>query len=170
MTYPPYDPETKTGGVPLLTVFTDASFDHATRAGGWAVWAKRHDMPPGFWSGPFKQLMPGSNECEAAALANAARILLKHGYAGGDQHVIMQTDSQSFIRAVGAFCQTHSAVYADYVGPLLELKAAVRCLELRHVHAHFKGGRSEPRNHVNDRCDKAARKHMEEMRCKIHTV
>ena len=143
--------------LPLLTVFTDASFDAATGAAGWAVWAKRDDKGTFFYSAPFKMAMPGSAQAEAAAVACAAAVLMKAEWAGGDQHVLIKTDCLSVVDAYGRFAQRPGGKLAPYKAPVDSLRNAVRCLELRHVKAHVRTGDRIARHWVNERCDIAAR-------------
>lgn len=147
---------------PLLTVFTDASFCPETNAGGWAVWAKRLDRSTFFKAGRFKDVMPGAAECEAAAVDIACWHLIRQGYLGGDQHVLIKTDCLEVIDKVGRFAHKDADTLEPYLRHLKVAKDKVRCLELRHVEGHK--GTKTPRHAVNTRCDKAAKHHMRKMR------
>ena len=153
--------------IPLLTVFTDASYDHATGAAGWAVWAKREDKGTFFHSAPFKAPMPGSTQAEAAAVACAAAVLMASKWAGGDHHVLVKTDCQGVVDAFGRFAQHPGGKLAAYKAPVDALRAAVRCLELRHVKAHVRADARIARHWVNERCDIAARQSMLEAKRNI---
>lgn len=149
--------------VPLLTVFTDASFCHRTKAAGWAAWAKRSDMPTFFYSAPFAMEVADSFEAEAGAIGNACFLLMKRGYIGGDQHVLIKTDCLAVISAVGRFAHKNAGRIEKYMVPVKQAKEAVRCLEIRHVKAHS-GKSAGARFAVNERCDEAARAAMEAKR------
>lgn len=126
------------------------------------MWAKRDDKPTFFLSAAFRTAMPGSFECEAAAIGNACFVLMKAGYIGGDHHVLIKTDCMAVIDAVGRFVHKPSERIDPFIAPLRKAKDAVRCLEIRHVKGHNNDG--SPRTAVNARCDREARRRMEEIR------
>lgn len=152
--------------LPLLTVFTDASYCARTGAAGWALWAKREDKGTLRHAAQFKGPMPSSLHAEAAALACSAFVVLKLGWAGGDHHVLMQSDCQEVLRRMGKFAHFHAdrtEMVEQYMTQMRELKAAVRCLELRWCKAHVING-AEKRNLVHNSVDKAAYDEMQKAR------
>lgn len=148
--------------LPLLTVFTDASWCPRTRVGGWAAWAKREDMGTFFKAASFKVTLPGSIEAECAAISNAVTLLHRANFLGGDHHVLIKLDCRAVIDHIGRFVDKSSDLLDPYAVQLREAAERVRCLELRYVEGHC--AYDTPRHHVNNRCDRAAYAAMMEAR------
>lgn len=152
-----------TDSLPLLTVFTDASFCPNTHAAGWAVWAKRSDKPTLFHADRFAKPIASSLAAEAAAIGNACHLLMLQGYIGGNHHVLIKTDCIAVIEQIGRFAQKPSKLLDTFAVPIRQAAQRVRCLELRHVKAH-RSSKAGARFAVNGRCDRAAGACMRAMR------
>lgn len=162
-----------------LTLFTDASFDNYTGAGGWGAWAKKDGWAAGVViGGPFQKPMDNNHEAELAAMVNALHCLHNTGHLVGVDTVMIQSDSHRALYVlVRLVPETKISNHPDGV-PLepgtklskvtpLEKKAAELLTALkweakvqliaRHVKGHQPGSK---RQWVNRQCDTVARKHM----------
>lgn len=147
----------------IVTVFTDASFCHKTKAAGFAVWIKT-DACTLRHAGAFKIDINEAWEAETAALANGicaalGRLDMK---AGG--LIVAASDCLRAIDIIeGRGGQPGKAMrkVRDHVRG--ELKARGVELRLKHVKAH-KGKSAGPRHAVNEWCDGAAKVVMRERR------
>ena len=129
----------------FVTVFTDASFDHTTRAYGWAAWMKFDGTTERLHGAGYTET---STEAEYLALLNAVGFLCRHPARLG-RVVVLQSD------CVGAI---------DKAQPLLDRlrEYGAAGAYFKHVKGH--SGTDNPRSAVNTWCDRTARKEMRAFR------
>lgn len=149
----------------VVTVFTDASFCHRTKAAGFAVWIKT-DKVTLRHAGAFKIDIATPGQAETAALGNGicaavARLDMQPG-----DIIVAASDCLQAIHVIGGsgsdgkpdrlMRAVRDRVKAD-------LKARGVELRLKHVRAH-QGKSAGPRNAVNEWCDGAAKTVMRDRR------
>jgi len=140
----------------LITIFTDASYHHQSRAGGWGCWAK-HNNGKLFRSGYFEKKIRSSSDAELAAAINGIYLTLKE-FNPTSGKIIIGIDNT---RAIGMIngSMTPSATEQDMVVELKKLlKLYNMIIEARHVKAHV--NRGDRRNFVNNLVDRAAYEEM----------
>jgi len=137
----------------FITIFTDASFCHYTKATGWAVWIKygvngtivKHQG--GFISKKGKH----SNDAELFALdmsIDMCRLLYEHNRMDlKDKIVVIQSDCQ------GALDKTDTSTL---------YKRGVHYVKKKWVKGHSNG--EDSRSKVNDWCDTTAFSEMKKLR------
>lgn len=81
----------------LTTLYTDASFHHETKNGGWAVWA-RSDRGRIVKSGPCPGYVDDSNDAELAAMF-AGIYLIGQNWSDTNR-ILICSDSQTALRWV----------------------------------------------------------------------
>lgn len=144
----------------IVTVMSDASFDHITQASGYGVWAKsqRGNYQAG---GNFKGQPRAAAEAEAMAVTVALFAAVRWGVAAPGDKIIMQSDCQMVIDAHNGKmkrAKRHTQLFTtvDWTKQFLEENNLT--IEFRHVRAHVpKEGK---RNYINNVCDKLAKKAM----------
>ena len=157
----------------IVTIFTDASFDHRTQAAGWSAWIKFGPLPDQTrrYFGPVKAQCHDSHAAELAAIANAVFLAHRGLKLSGADRVIVQSD-----------CQTAIDLAQGKDNALLRRKAIRRmvksirdtvasggfAIELRHVKGHR--GAADRRAAVNSWCDKTAREAMRQQRAEKQKV
>lgn len=165
-----------------VTIITDASFDPATNAAGWAAWMIADGRESMTCGGPLGCGLSSINEAETVALAKALKQAVKAGYVVPGTEVLFQTDSAWALAAVrraipsardrrhathGIAVQPHrKAQWSDHVRVAVEAvaDAATRLsltIAVRHVPGHTAG---DGRQWVNRRCDALAKQHMRDAR------
>jgi len=60
-----------------VTIYTDASFDHKTKTGGWAFWLRADEDRVARW-GPTPERADDANLCELYAIAKAIQYVATH--------------------------------------------------------------------------------------------
>jgi len=132
-----------------LTVFTDASFDHTTRAYGWAAWMKFDTTTERIHGAGYTET---STQAEYLALQNAIAFLCRHPACLG-RVVVLQSD------CVGAIGKAE---------PLLERlrEYGAAGAYFKHVKGH--SGTDNRRSAVNTWCDRMARQEMRAQRREHH--
>ena len=123
-----------------VTVITDASFCHKTRAGGWAAWLTS-DKGRVQKAGCFHDLPSNSTQAELWAALNGIWLALEHGAT----HVLIQSDCQ------GALLKISRGI------PELSLFNGL-FIKTKHVKGH--SATQDARSYVNRWCDAEAKKHM----------
>lgn len=164
-----------------LTLFSDASFDNSSGAGGWGAWAKHSSWPAGvLFGGPMKLLMGSSSDAEIMAISTALHRLPKLGAFDNTRTVMIQSDSVRALGLMAAWIPDCRVVpgrdtaeirllrekLSEYEGRAI---AAMRILgakyalafQLSHVRAHSRGPGSSP---MNRECDRLARSAMRDRR------
>lgn len=145
----------------LVTVITDASYDHETRAGGFGYWAvserQRHSA-----GGPFRSLARNNNVAEMMAIINGVHLAFVHEVALPGDAILAQTDCQAAILAFEGkrLLQEDERIIVDGLKTLLQIRNAT--VRFKHVKGHTSG--KEPRLWVNNHCDALAKKGMREAR------
>ncbi len=140
----------------IVTVFTDASFCHRTRAAGFAVWIKT-DSATLRHAGAFKIDIGSSQEAEAAALGNGICVACTHLDLRAGDMVVAASDCLFAIDLIKGHAKRLSngmRGVRDHVQR--ELAARGVDLRLKHVKAH-QGKNAGPRHAVNEWCDGAAK-------------
>lgn len=143
--------------MPLVTMFTDASWHSQKLIGTWAMWAKL-DGETIRYSGQVKGKVPQIGTAELAAIANGLFCISKKFILPHDTAILAQTDSQEAIVAINS--NTHPR--AEDLALVNYIKECIRTngwrLKLRHVKGHK--GNATPRHAVNNWCDKECRRRM----------
>lgn len=132
------------------TVNTDASFCPRTHAAGWAAWIAIDGGKKIKWSGKFHRRPRTSTEAELWAIKNGVWLAASAGVT----HVLVQSDCKGALAKVNRDC-------AERRDLLRRLPHAVSIVT-KHVKGHT--DTASPRTWVNDWCDKAAKRHMNEQR------
>lgn len=147
----------------LVTINTDASFNHKLKYGAYAFWAISNDFKI-TKSGIFKRKCISSDDAEVKCIINALKVvLLAHN---GITKVIVNTDSLNAI-ALLKYDRVHME---KYMGNNMKMWSHIRgaynkvlhesknkaVIEFRHVKAHT--GINDKRSYVNQWCDVEARK------------
>lgn len=147
----------------IVTVFTDASFCHRTKAAGFAVWIKT-DRQTLRHAGAFKIDIAEAWEAETAALGNGiCGAIIRLDLQRGDI-VVAASDC---LRAIDIISGTGKRPgkamkkVADHVRSEVEKRGID--LRLKHVKAH-QGKEAGPRHAVNEWCDGAAKAVMRKRR------
>lgn len=149
----------------IVTVFTDASFCHKTKAAGFAVWIKtaavtlRH-------AGAFKIAIASAGEAETAALGNGiCAAMTRLDLQEGDM-IVAASDCLHAISIIEGRAKkpgTEMLKVREHVRK--EVAARGVNLRLKHVKAH-QGKEAGPRHAVNEWCDGAAKAVMRKRRSK----
>lgn len=137
----------------LISLFTDASFQHTTLIGGWGFWARK-DNVRAWGKGKFKRPLVNSFEAEMCAIANSIVELERRQILLRDCHVLIQTDNQ---QAVNVFMKDHkcSSPIAVEAKSLVinHAKHNQWSFTLRWIKGHSSGA---PRQWANNFADKLA--------------
>jgi ribonuclease HI len=143
--------------MPLVTMFTDASFNRERRIGVWAMWAKL-DGKTIRYSGQVRGQVPQIGTAELAAIANGLFCISKKFDLVGTVKIIAQTDSQESIDAIKNAKHPRPAdqKLVDHIKEFLRTNGWL--LDLRHIKGHK--GNATPRHAVNNWCDKECRRRM----------
>lgn len=155
----------------IVTVMSDASFCHHTKAAGWGVWVKsQRGLFEG--GGNFKQEAKNSMDAEAMAISIAVWVAFRQGIAEDKDIILVQTDCEGLVRYFTEHWNSNlklegkTKVIREALKFTVDMIKARECeFRIRHVKGHAKklGGR----NYVNHLCDRHARKAMEEQREKL---
>lgn len=138
----------------LVTVFTDASFDHKTKAGGYAVWIKASWGRLQHW-GRLRMKADTSQVAEAAALVNGICLAARKMDMRPGDTIVAVSDCKNAIDML-----RHGQGWSKQKRALVEMvRSETRArginVVFRHVKAHTGG--TDARSWVNDWCDKRAR-------------
>ncbi len=145
----------------LISVFADASYDDATKTGGWGAWVKcaRGKKEA---SGAFKVAVPSNLVAEMLAAANAIWLALKLAETG--DHLLVQSDCMAVIDLFN-LAKPHGGKQElqRRIKAVVETwcKEAGVTFSFRHVKGHTSGA---TRHWVNNFCDENARRHMRKAR------
>ncbi len=141
-----------------VTLYTDASFSHDLKAGGWAAWYRTSDVS-GLVGGPLRPGIAATaspSACELAAIANAVTVVQRRGIIHPGDRLIVVTDSTVAIGAITTG-ELQSPAQNVVVRRIWEVvRSAKVALVLRHVKAH----QSTPgcrRSYVNNLVDREAK-------------
>lgn len=147
-----------------ITVFTDASFCHDTKAGAGACWSRsdKHRHSSVF---PLPGLLT-SNECEIAAACEGLRRTIEDPkiaelIASQQCRIILVSDCTGVQRALMADVVT-DPIAVDIVKQMKSLNLFYR---VNHVKAHTNS--TTPRSWVNRWCDTRARRLMRTIRSNL---
>ncbi len=145
----------------LVTLITDASLCHETRAAGFGWWAVSR-RGRAYGGGPIHARPESSNAAELMAIVNGMHCALRRGILLDGDALIVQTDSQAAIQAInGARTIAHHETAA-----LERLRAYITAhalsIEMRHVKGHTRT--QDKRSYVNRVCDMHARSAMRRLR------
>ena len=146
-----------------ITVFSDASFDHITKASGYAYWYRDDFGHIHRGSGGHAELVETSGEAETVALAIAivsAIRTLQHepGYI-----ISLQGDCLHAISTIQGLTAKPSPVakaFADWARKACEDHGLT--IRPKHIRAHT--GLDDRRSYVNTFCDEASRRRMRHWR------
>ena len=143
--------------MPLVTMFTDASWNRATLIGVWSMWAKL-DGNTIRYSGILRNKMPQIGTAELSAIANGLFCIKRKFQCEENTKIIAQTDSLEAISAINS--NNHPRPEDNALA--LHIKEFVKTngwrLELRHVKGHK--GTATRRNAVNTWCDRECKRQM----------
>jgi ribonuclease HI len=149
----------------IVTIFTDASFDHRTLAAGWSAWIKYRPEPEHTirLAGQIKSavLCNSALGAEIAAIANALHVAAKRLKLTGDDRVVLQSDCMVAMdcingKAKRALRNEFVKICKDHIAETITAHGFA--LDLRHVKAHR--GNADSRSAVNSWCDRSARSQM----------
>lgn len=147
----------------IITVNTDASFDHVTGAGGYGIWititGKRIH-----YSGSFKEKLSTCDEAERAAIVNAMAIIAID-IKGEFDILHFNTDSANAIHHFKEKHKKQKDKYNHAFGKYLKdikQNLGIKKFRFKHVKAHGKS--EDARGYVNNWCDAEAKKKMREKR------
>lgn len=151
-----------------VTINTDASFCHQTKATGYAFWIvcdRGKILKSGNLKGAVTPL-----ECEMKCLANALHILEKSEYNdGGISKIYINSDCKNMFKRISlnTTCQLGKHIFQSIsrIKKLRKDQTFKKFYELRHVKAH--NGTKDARSYVNDWCDREAGKWMRLQRASI---
>lgn len=142
----------------LVTLMTDASFCHDTRAGGYGFWAISERAKLG-GGGPLKNRVSGACAAEMMAVVNGLDAARKQGVAETGDHFLVQVDSMDAIARFNGRVQPN---HSDEKDALIALNAFTRehgvTVSFRHVKAH--SGKKDQRSRANQHCDRRAKEGM----------
>lgn len=151
-----------------ITVFTDASFCHTTKAAGGAFWARGTDVKT---SDAFAlKDVEHSHDCEVIVACEAILKIAEHPELGPmlalgpKTRIVLVIDCLTVQQVlVGKTSTKLCALSRRRVNQVKELQKKLRFwLKINHVKAH--SGQGSPRQWVNTWCDEQARAKMQEMR------
>lgn len=168
--------------MPVLTLFTDASYCPSTGAGGWGAWMRfgpdaRHIRRH---SGQLKSDAQNSTGAELAAVVNGL-VLVRYVLRveaeeiaaadarrpsprfGGSTIVALRTDSQEAVRILRGRGSCHHSYAAECAAAALEIVSEGKW-DFRPEWVKGRRGTQDPRAAVNTWCDKAAGEHMRVLR------
>jgi len=146
----------------IVSIFSDASYDHKLRVGGWGAWA-RSDRGMESGGGAFAVSPSNPEEAEGYALVNALHFAFRSGIAMPGDRIVAGVDNEGVLQLVRGerpashdwqrLVLRHLERFAD--------EARVR-FDFRHVKAHAprRGGR----NFVNNVCDRLAKQGLKDAR------
>lgn len=149
-------PKERPKPLPIVTVYTDASYCPKTKAGGWACWI-RYEQNRLEFNGPLKELAHDSTDAELRAIANALVMALK--YAGeGVRYFVIVTDSQLSIDAMtGKLGRTSKTKKYYDIAQIITGMIPDGCkVKFNKVKAH--SNHDGARSYINKIVDKAASK------------
>lgn len=166
-----------------MTLFVDASFCPRTKAAGWGAWAKSDRYDRGHYFGSMITIgnPQTPSHAELMGIAEACRLLDMHDEIKPLTHVVLQCDSLDALQFILRFVPTANAAKKKHNGTMVQwmhylkippkLAPSIVVLQkvfettpvwLRHVKGHENG--IHGRSHVNETCDKIAKRHMHEER------
>lgn len=139
----------------LVSIFSDASYDHEQFVGGWGAWVKSdRGMKTG--GGPFMVYPRDVQEAEGFALVNAIHFAFKSGIAQPRDRIVVGVDNTSVLQ-IARREKDPTYRWQHIVLRHLDQFIHVRdvSFDFRHVkgHAERRGGR----NYVNGICDRLAK-------------
>lgn len=163
---------------PLMTLFTDASLCHLTRAAGWGAWVKVDGWDAGrTLSGTVPHPILSSGEAELWGAALALEEIAQRCWLADARTVMLQCDSlemlELLVAQLGARVWDHdqaAPVGRSGATPSLSARDALRRIRtslggswllVRHVRGHRTGG---DRHWVNRKCDRLAKTEMRRRR------
>ncbi|AKU43464.1 RNaseH [Caulobacter phage Sansa] len=178
----------------MVTIFTDASYDHRDRSAGYAAWCKTGGGAGELISGQIKSGPLSAEIAEAMAIANALFQARRKGIIKKGAKVMVQSDCINALAKIrthvpgsksspapgglpvgyssfphksnAAARRRQQPVVEQYKGVLDSVCSLVLEMNLVLLLRHVKAhtGKSDPRSYVNRICDAAARERMKEMR------
>lgn len=150
----------------LVSIFTDASYCHRTRAAGWAAWIKCNGQTTRI-ARPFKASIEGPTDAEIGAAANALCFSIASLKLGVADRIVLQTDCIVVIHALD-FNKNYPSQKRAFVRVCRDAiqdtfkRYGRPGIDIRHVRAHQ--GKIDPSSAVNDWVDKASREQMRYVR------
>lgn len=166
-----------------MTLFVDASFCPKTKAAGWAAWAKSDLYDRGYYFGDLVTIgePQTSSQAELMGIAHACRVLADHNEFEKLDSVVLQCDSLDALQVIWKNVPSANVArkkdsgrdikWLHYLKIAPNVATSVLLIQgvfktipvwLRHVKGHEKGVTG--RSHVNETCDKIAKRHMNEER------
>lgn len=147
----------------FITIFSDASFDHTTKASGYAYWLRDDFGKIHRGSGGHAELVESSSEAECVAICVAivAGIrTLKHepGYV-----ISLQSDCIHALKVLQGQIPKPSMIEAGFSKWALRV-VQEHGLSLRPKHIKAHTGLDDARSYVNTFCDEASRRRMRHWR------
>ncbi len=136
----------------LVSIFSDASLCHQTKASSWGGWAKSaRGVARGGGVLKFENCL-NTNTLEAAAAVNALKLSILRGITVPGDSVLLQTDNTG----VPAILRGKHSGQGQQIAAVFKELCATHKLSYtwRHVKGHK--GHKAPRFSVNTYCDKVA--------------
>lgn len=163
----------------MITLFTDASFDHRyPEAAAFAAWAKAGDGLTTFrYSRNFKEPNHPRNSSEAELMGIMVGLILVRKHWPLENHVHICSDNTGALSSIARRRFLTQRASHPHLNPIIDhylnfLNANPTRITMKHVKAHtikrsVDGaviGDPSPRHHVNDWCDREAYRLMDAKR------
>lgn len=144
----------------LVTLFTDASFDHERQVAGWGYWARdadRSDEGGGMLMGTVQTV----GAAELRAVVEAVRRLAGQGMFERNHRLLVKVDNLAVVETLSGIREHGGLGNPFYRAELDELiRANDLAAWFRHVKGHVSGRDRSARHWANGRADFHARRHL----------
>lgn len=150
--------------VGTVTINTDAGFYPIDKIGSYAYWIKGDGL---FLSGSgvFKGKCDNSTEAEIKSIINAIHILDASGFTNIKKLIINRDNIHARSSQKGNELQRKLSIKISQLRKKCNYKGRYPFFEFRHVKAH--SHTKEPRNWVNDWCDKRCKEELKKYKNQI---
>lgn len=146
----------------FITVFSDASFDHVTKASGYAYWHRDHkSIHRG--SGGHAELVESSSDAECVALCIAIVSAIRTLEHQPGDIISLQSDCIHALKVLQGQIPKMTMIEAGFSKWALRVvQEHGLSLKPKHIKAHT--GLEDARSYVNTFCDEASRRRMRHWR------
>jgi ribonuclease HI len=146
----------------FITVFADASFDHVTKASGYAYW-HRDGQNVHRGSGGHAELVGSSSEAECVALCIAIVSAIRTLEHRPGDVISLQSDCIHALKVLQGQIPKMTMIETTFSGWALRvMREHGLSLRPKHIKAHT--GLEDARSYVNTFCDEASRRRMRHWR------
>lgn len=146
----------------LVSLFTDASFCHVTKVGGYGAWARcEHGVISE--GGPMKRELDSSNEAEARACFAGLLLIARAKWWSEIDKVLVQLDNSHVIRILHKKGMTDPGIDNPkdraFLKSVMEFEKEHGVIVMaKHVKGHVKKRDGVARHHINRKTDKMAKR------------